>query len=151
MELSTADLLVKSLMNQRDIRPWGIVRHPSKTGSGPTFSECRLAGRIFRDMLFQFFTINRLKRAAAAVQCVYLCKIRMAASQITPFDPVGGHPCVFCHCTPLLPKGFEIQLPFIDVGAGPIEELFHGDTIANRTVQCSYSQGSGVFFLGPDG
>ena len=103
-------------------------------------------------MLFQLLTIKRLKCSTAAVQGIQFCKISMLASQIAPSDPVGGHPCVFRHRTgSLFPKRIEIELAFLDMGEGPVQEILHTDTVPDLSIQGPNGKGAGIPFLGPDG
>ena len=61
------------------------------------FAEFDLAGGIFGDVLFQFFTPQRLKCPAVAIQRIDFGKIGQFAQQITKSNFTGGHTCIFRH------------------------------------------------------
>jgi hypothetical protein len=74
------------------------TRHPNlslKPGCGTSFAEHNFTGCVFGDMFFKFITPKGLKRPAASIQSVHLCKIRMFTAQIAPFDGMGGNTGVF--------------------------------------------------------
>jgi hypothetical protein len=78
----------------------------SKSRSRSPFAEGYLAGCIFRDMFFQFFTPQGLKCSATAIQCSHPGKVRLLAQQITENNLAGRYARVFCHIL----KTFECQL-----------------------------------------
>jgi hypothetical protein len=60
------------------------------------FAECRLTGRIFGDMLFQFLAPQGLERPAAAVQRLHFGELCMFAEQVAVIYFAGRHARVFC-------------------------------------------------------
>jgi hypothetical protein len=68
-----------------------------QTGCGSSFPENNFAGRVFCNVISQLSAPQRLKGAAASIQCIKLCEFGMFAPQIAPLDFVGGHPGIFFH------------------------------------------------------
>jgi len=70
------------------------------------FAEFDLAGGIFGDVLFQFFTPQRLKCPAVAIQRIDFGKIGQFAQQITKSNFTGGHTRIFGHINPIIESTF---------------------------------------------
>ena len=78
----------------------------SQASRRPPLPEHRLTGCVFGHMFVQLAAPQRLKCAATPIQRIDFCKTRILTSQITPFDLVGGNPCVLCHKFWVLGSGF---------------------------------------------
>ena len=67
----------------------------SKSCCRSSAAKDRFAGRIFGDVLFQFFTPQGLECPAAAIQGIDFGEVGKFAQEIAKINFTGGHTCVF--------------------------------------------------------